>query len=135
MQHAAKVRFPPLVSKPNFRFGLPPTCARDHRSDGPKANHALTFNLDHSSGAAQQRIKIVLDVAKAKGYRSGENPVTAIEEARVLPKVAIAQSHPMLRRGPSKETYVHHFGSSGDPSFLRSTNMFRDEKIPSRTRV
>jgi hypothetical protein len=29
------------------------TCARGHRSDGPKANHALTFKLDHSSGAAQ----------------------------------------------------------------------------------
>ena len=30
---------------------LPPTRARGHRTDGPKANHALTFNLDHSSGA------------------------------------------------------------------------------------
>ena len=34
-----------------------------------------------------QRIKIVLDVAKSKGFRSGENPVTAIQEAQVLPKV------------------------------------------------
>jgi hypothetical protein len=33
-------------------IGLPPTCARGHRSDGPKANLALTFKLDHSSGAA-----------------------------------------------------------------------------------
>ena len=32
-------------------------CARGHRRDGPKANHALTFNMDHSSGAAQQDTK------------------------------------------------------------------------------
>ncbi|WP_108838577.1 helix-turn-helix domain-containing protein [Tateyamaria sp. Alg231-49] len=31
-----------------------PTCAGGHRLDGPKANHPLTFNLDHSGGAAQQ---------------------------------------------------------------------------------
>jgi len=31
---------------------LPPACARGHHPDGPKANHALTFKLDHSSGAA-----------------------------------------------------------------------------------
>lgn len=34
-----------------------------------------------------QRIKIVLDVAKSKGFRSGENPVTAIKGAKVLPKL------------------------------------------------
>lgn len=34
-----------------------------------------------------QRIKTVLDVAKSKGFRSGENPVTAIKDAKVLPKV------------------------------------------------
>ncbi len=34
-----------------------------------------------------QRIKVVLDVAKSKGFREGENPVTAIKDARVLPKV------------------------------------------------
>jgi integrase len=33
-----------------------------------------------------QRIKIVLDVAKSKGFRSGENPVTEIHNASVLPK-------------------------------------------------
>ena len=26
---------------------------QSHDTDGPKANHALTFKLDHSSGAAQ----------------------------------------------------------------------------------
>ena len=40
-----------------------------------------------------QRIKIVLDVAKSKGFRSGENPVTAIQEAQVLPKVKAKPKH------------------------------------------
>jgi hypothetical protein len=31
--------------------GLSPACAGGHRTDGPKGNHALTLNLDHSSGA------------------------------------------------------------------------------------
>jgi len=30
-------------------------CARGHHPDGPTANHALTFNMDHSSGAAQRK--------------------------------------------------------------------------------
>ena len=40
-----------------------------------------------------QRIKIVLDVAKSKGFRSGENPVTAIQDAQVLPKVKSKPKH------------------------------------------
>jgi integrase len=41
-----------------------------------------------------QRMKVVLDVAKSKGFRSGENPVTGVKEAGVLPKVkAKAQHH------------------------------------------
>ncbi|WP_247743865.1 site-specific integrase [Shimia sp. R9_3] len=42
-----------------------------------------------------QRIKIVLDVAKSKGFRSGENPVTAIKDAQVLPKVKAKPKHHM----------------------------------------
>ena len=34
-------------------FRLPPTGPRNHRPDGPKANHALTIKLDHQSGADQ----------------------------------------------------------------------------------
>jgi integrase len=34
-----------------------------------------------------QRIKAVLDVARASGFREGGNPVTAVKEAGVLPKV------------------------------------------------
>ncbi|MEY8144550.1 tyrosine-type recombinase/integrase [Falsihalocynthiibacter sp. CO-5D18] len=40
-----------------------------------------------------QRIKVVLDVAKSKGFRSGENPVTAIKDAQVLPKVKTKPKH------------------------------------------
>ena len=40
-----------------------------------------------------QRIRTVLDVARAKGFRDGENPVTAIKEAGVLPKVIRKPKH------------------------------------------
>ena len=40
-----------------------------------------------------QRIKTVLDVAKSKGFRDGENPVTAIKDAGVLPKVVARPKH------------------------------------------
>lgn len=40
-----------------------------------------------------QRIKSVLDVAKSKGLRSGENPVTGIKDAKVLPKVTRKPKH------------------------------------------
>lgn len=45
-----------------------------------------------------QRIKIVLDVAKSKGFREGENPVTSIKDAQVLPKVkAKVKHHPAMK--------------------------------------
>ena len=40
-----------------------------------------------------QRIKTVLGVAKSKGFRSGENPVTEIKDAKVLPKVTAKPKH------------------------------------------
>ena len=40
-----------------------------------------------------QRIKAVLDVAKSSGFRDGENPVTAVKEAGVLPKVKAKTQH------------------------------------------
>jgi integrase len=40
-----------------------------------------------------QRIKTVLDVARSNGFRSGENPVTAIKDAGVLPKVKVKVDH------------------------------------------
>ena len=40
-----------------------------------------------------QRIKTVLDVARSRGFRTGENPVTAIRDGKVLPKVAAKPKH------------------------------------------
>ncbi len=40
-----------------------------------------------------QRMKAVLDVAKSKGFREGENPVTTIRDARVLPTVKQKVQH------------------------------------------
>ncbi len=40
-----------------------------------------------------QCIKTVLDVAKSKGFRSGENPITEIKDAKVLPKVTAKPKH------------------------------------------
>jgi len=40
-----------------------------------------------------QRIKTVLDVAKSKGHREGENPVSAVKEAGVLPKIKKKVEH------------------------------------------
>ena len=40
-----------------------------------------------------QRLKTVLDVAKSKGFRSGENPVMAIRDAQALPKVTRKAEH------------------------------------------
>lgn len=45
-----------------------------------------------------QRIKTILDVAKSKGFRIGENPVSEIQNAHVLPKVKIKHKHhPAMR--------------------------------------
>lgn len=40
-----------------------------------------------------QRIKVVLSVAKTKGFRVGENPVTLVRESDSLPKVKADVSH------------------------------------------
>ncbi len=40
-----------------------------------------------------QRIRTVLDVARSKGFRTGENPVTAIKDAGALPRVKAKVKH------------------------------------------
>lgn len=40
-----------------------------------------------------QRIKTVLDVARSRGFRDAENPVTAVKDAGVLPKVKVKAVH------------------------------------------
>lgn len=52
------------------------------------------WTLKHETAKrVAQRIKVVLDVAKSKGFRDGENPVTAIKDAGVLPKVKQKVKH------------------------------------------
>ena len=50
-------------------------------------------NKHETARRLAQRIKTVLDVAKSKGFRSGENPVTEIKNAKVLPKVSAVPKH------------------------------------------
>jgi integrase len=52
-----------------------------------------------------QRIKTVLDVAKSKGFREGENPVTAIKDANVLPKVTAKPKHHTAMRWQDVPTF------------------------------
>lgn len=53
-----------------------------------------------------QRIKAVLDVAKSKGLREGENPVVSIRDGRVLPKVKKkAVHHSAMRWQDTPEFY------------------------------
>lgn len=40
-----------------------------------------------------QRLKTVLDVARSKGFREGENPMTLVRDAGVLPKVKTKAKH------------------------------------------
>ena len=40
-------------SQAEQRIGLPPTCARKHRANGPDADNALTIKPDHPMGAVQ----------------------------------------------------------------------------------
>lgn len=40
-----------------------------------------------------QRMKAVLDVAHSRGFREGENPVTIVQSARVLPRVKAKVKH------------------------------------------
>lgn len=40
-----------------------------------------------------QRLRVVLDVAKSKGFREGENPVNGIKDANVLPKIRKTVKH------------------------------------------
>lgn len=40
-----------------------------------------------------QRLRVVLDVARSRGFREGENPVGAIKDANVLPKAKQRKKH------------------------------------------
>lgn len=57
-----------------------------------------------------QRIKIVLDVARSKGFRSGETPVKAIKDSHALPRVKAKSKHHKAMRWqeclPSMQIFV-----------------------------
>jgi putative transposase len=48
--------------RPHSALGYRPPAPENHRPDGPKAAHALTIKLDHSSGADQLGL-LVLEVS------------------------------------------------------------------------
>jgi len=50
-------------------------------------------NKHETARRISQRIKTILDVAKSKGFRKGENPVAEIQNAHVLPKVNTKHAH------------------------------------------
>ena len=65
-----------------------------------------------------QRIKSVLDVAKSKGFRSGENPVTAIKDAKVLPKVTRKPKHHAAMRWQDIPAFYSDLRTRGAMSAL-----------------
>jgi integrase len=60
-----------------------------------------------------QRIKIVLDIAKSKGFQANENLVTAIGDARVLPKVRAKPTHHKAMRWQDVSAFCADLKSRG----------------------
>ena len=61
-----------------------------------------------------QRMKAVLDVARSRGFREGENPVTVVMDARVLPRVrAKVKHHNAMRWQDVPAFYAQLSGQSG----------------------
>ena len=63
-----KWRRPYVTLRPAQRLGLPPPSAGNHRPNGPEAEHALTFNPDHSVGAVHRHETALVD---GSGLASG----------------------------------------------------------------
>ena len=76
--------FPKIGRLPVDGIGQPEvlSCLSPIWTDKPETSRRL-----------MQRMKTVLDVARSKGFREGENPVTAIREGGVLPKVRKMVAH------------------------------------------
>jgi integrase len=64
-----------------------------HQRDVLMCLYPIWTEKHETARRLSQRIKIVLDVARSKGFRTGENPVTAIHEAQILPKVRAKPKH------------------------------------------
>ena len=73
-------------------FGLPPTSSGNHRPDGNQDGHALTFKLDHSTGADQSNenkrkdfLRGVLDKIVVKSeYGYGRDKTKKIQRGHTL---------------------------------------------------
>lgn len=64
--------------------------------ESPEILEVLTpiwTNKPETAKRVSQRLRAVLDVAKANGFRNGENPVQTIKNADILPKVAKSKKH------------------------------------------
>ncbi len=83
-QHARRIRLPEIGRLPISNIGQPEVlaCLSPIWTAKPETARRLA-----------QRIGTVLDVARSKGFRTGENPVTAIRDAKVLPKVTAKPKH------------------------------------------
>ena len=64
-----------------------------HQRDVLMCLYPIWTEKHETARRLSQRIKIVLDVARSKGFRTGENPVTAIHEAQILPEVRVKPKH------------------------------------------
>ncbi|MCP5071872.1 MAG: hypothetical protein GY947_01070 [Rhodobacteraceae bacterium] len=79
--------------------GLPPTGAGNHHPDGTQANHALTFEPDHSGGADQKSV-----------------PTCTIA---VISGQLQYKAHDQIRSYFFAATIGRHYGASGAPFSVR----------------
>jgi integrase len=85
-------------------FGSRPVNAID-TGDVLKALSPIWTTKPETARRLKQRIKVVLDWAKASGFRNGDNPVDGI--TKVLPKVRPAASHHAALPYGQVPTFVH----------------------------
>jgi len=79
-----------------------------------------------------QRIKVVLDVAKSKGFRSGENPVTEIKDAMVLPQVKRKPKHHAAMKWQDVPSFYAEL--SGRNAMAAKAQMFTCLVVPVQAR-
>lgn len=116
------------IDQPEVLMCLSPICTEKHET----------------AKRLSQRIKTVLDVAKSKGHRSGENPVTAIRDARVLRTVKKQVAHqdamPCKDVGALVSLELRqlfglcHAPTSTDQSYVRSSHLNRKHPLDAVSR-
>jgi integrase len=98
-------------------FGSRPVNAIDN-GDVLKALAPIWTKKPETARRLKQRIKVVMDWAKASGFRNGDNPVDGI--TRVLPKVRPAASHHAALAYGQVPTFVQTLrdGNAGESAKL-----------------